>query len=296
MSENKALEVQQKALRPVDKLKITLSEGSIKEQFANALKDSAPLFTASILDLYMGDPQLQKCDPNLVVVEALKAAVLRLPINKSLGFAYIVAYQKSSKIGNEWIKEHIPTFQLGYKGMIQLANRTGYYRYIHCGYTYKGEVVEENWLNGEIYKSGAKESDEVTGYFAHFETINGLRKTIYRSKAEAEAHAGKYSAGYKANLDIWKKEADKMHRKGVLRDLLSKWGMLSVEICNAVADDIKADSVFEDKLSTEISPATLKAAAEAAANQIPEPSAYPEPPTDRDPEPPIQPPRPRPTL
>lgn len=276
MSENKALEVQQKALRPVDKLKITLSEASIKEQFVNALKESAPLFAASILDLYMGDPQLQKCDPNLVVVEALKAAVLRLPINKSLGFAYIVAYKG------------IPTFQLGYKGMIQLANRTGYYKYIHCGYIYQGETVEENWLNGELTKSGTKASDEVTGYFAHFETINGLRKTIYRSRAEAEKHAGKYSSGYKYGLDIWKKETDKMHRKGVLRDLLSKWGMLSVEICNAVADDIKADSVFDDKPVTEISSVTLKAAAEAAAGQTPEPPVSLEPPADRAPEPPVQ--------
>jgi recombination protein RecT len=296
MSEDKALEVQQKALRPIDKLKVTLSETSVKEQFANALKESAPLFAASILDLYMGDPQLQKCDPNLVVIEALKAAVLRLPINKSLGFAYIVAYQKNSKVGNEWIKEYIPTFQLGYKGMIQLANRTGYYKYIHCGYIYQGETVEENWLNGELTKSGTKTSDEVTGYFAHFETINGLRKTIYRSKDEAEKHAGKYSAGYKANLDIWKKETDKMHRKGVLRDLLSKWGMLSVEICNAVADDIKADSVFDDEPVTKISIATLKAAAEVADSQAPEPSPQPEPPSTHAPSiyrtkelPPVQP-------
>lgn len=285
MSDNKELEAQQKALRPIDRLKITLNEVSVKEQFENALKESAPLFAASILDLYMGDKQLQKCDPNFVIVEALKAAVLRLPINKSLGFAYIVAYQKSSKVGNEWVKEYVPTFQLGYKGMIQLANRTGYYKYIHCGYIYEGEAVEENWLNGELTKSGIKESDEVTGYFAHFETINGLRKTIYRSKAEAEKHAGKYSSGYKYGLDIWKKETDKMHRKGVLRDLLSKWGMLSVEICNAVAEDIKADSVFDDKKPvTEISSATLKAAAKAEAT--------PESPADRTHEPP----KPRPTL
>ena len=287
MNDNKALEVQ---IRPVDRLKITLKEDSIKEQFANALKESAPLFAASILDLYMGDPQLQKCDPNLVVVEALKAAVLRLPINKSLGFAYIVAYKG------------VPTFQLGYKGLVQLANRTGYYKYIHCGYIYDGEEVEENWLNGELTKSGVKISDEVVGYFAHFETINGLRKTIYRSKAEAEKHAGKYSSGYKFGLDIWKKETDKMHRKGVLRDLLSKWGMLSVEICNAVADDIKADSVFDEKPVAEISSATLRVAAEAAGQNPEPPPATPEPPADRAPKQQVQqpsaqqPPRPRPTL
>ena len=98
-----------KSLTPVQKMKSIINADSVQEQFRNALKDGAPLFIASLIDIYSNDKYLQQCPPQAVIMEALKAATLKLPINKNLGFAYIVPYK------NE------PQFQIGYKGYIQLA-------------------------------------------------------------------------------------------------------------------------------------------------------------------------------
>lgn len=231
---------------PIDLLKKTLYSASVKEQFTNALAGNSPLFMASILELFVGDKELQKCDPNLIVIEALKSAVLKLPISKVLGFSYIIAYNESIKDGNGWRKVMTPHFQLGYKGLIQLAKRSGVYRCINADYIYAGEVVNKDRFTGELSLSGAKTSDEVTGYFAYFEEINGFRKWTYRTKFEAERHAQKYSKTYKYNAGAWKSEPDKMHLKGVLRDLLTKWGTLSIDIVSAVSEDILVDSRLEE--------------------------------------------------
>lgn len=223
--------------RPVDQLKAVLNSGSVQEQFQNALKENAPLFTASIIDLFSTDGKLQECEPSLVVMEALKAAVLNLPVSKSLGFAYIVPYKERGK--------QTPHFQLGYKGLIQLAKRSGLYSALNADFVYKGEVVTVDRMTGNLEISGEPESDEVVGYFAFFRETNGFEKSLYRAKKDAEAHAKKYSKTYQYKVGAWKTEADKMHRKGVLRDLLSSWGTLSIEISGAVASDLEADSTIE---------------------------------------------------
>ncbi len=129
-------------MRPIDRLKAILNADSVKEQFENVLRENAGAFIASIIDLFNSDPQLQQCDPKRLVGEALKAASLKLPINKQLGFAWIVPY-KDGKTG-----EVIPVFQLGYKGYIQLALRTGAYRYINADVVYEGELVRRDKLTG----------------------------------------------------------------------------------------------------------------------------------------------------
>jgi phage RecT family recombinase len=128
-------------MNQVQNLKLTLAKASVQEQFKNALAHNAPLFIASLIDIYGGDTNLQKCQPSAVIMEALKAATLRLPINRSLGFAYIVPY--GSK----------PEFQIGYKGYIQLAMRTGAYRYINADVVYEGEFVRPN--GGQRHKAVA---------------------------------------------------------------------------------------------------------------------------------------------
>src|SRR5690606_14139389 len=120
----------ERSLRPIDRLKAILSAESVQEQFRNALQENAGAFVASVIDLYNTDANLRLCDPSKVVMEALKAASLKLPINRQLGFAWIVPYKDKSG-------EYIPTFQLGYKGYIQLALRTGAYRYINADVVYE---------------------------------------------------------------------------------------------------------------------------------------------------------------
>ena len=123
-------------LAKVDQFKMALNDGQIRAQVKNSLKENAGAFMSSMLDLYSGDSYLQKCDPMAVARECLKAASLNLPIVKSLGFAYVVPYK------NE------PTFIVGYKGLIQLAQRTGQYKTINSGVVYEGELVGHNKLSG----------------------------------------------------------------------------------------------------------------------------------------------------
>lgn len=209
----------------VEVLKSIMNSGSVQEQFKNALKDNSGPFVASIIDLYNGDDYLQKCDPARVVMECLKAATLKLPINKSLGFAYIVPY------GNE------PQFQIGYKGLIQLAMRTAQYRIINADMIYEGEYRAMNKLTGEFDLSGTKTSDVIVGYFAHIEMLNGFSKTLYMTKEKVTAHAKKYSKSYSKDSSPWKKEFDAMAIKTVLRNLLGHYGYLSVDMISAFDSD-----------------------------------------------------------
>lgn len=214
---------------PVERLKSILAVQSVQEQFRNAMQESAPLFMASLVDVYGSDSYLQKCDPKAVIMEALKAATLKLPITKQLGFAYIIPY------GNA------PQFQLGYKGYLQLAIRSGQYRHINAGCVYEGETVTEDRISGEIAISGLKSSDVAIGYFAHLESINGFRKTDFWSRERVEAHAKKFSRNFNSQGSVWKSNFDSMAIKTVLKNLLSKYALLSIEMIQAIASDAPDD-------------------------------------------------------
>jgi len=219
-------------VRPIDKLKNILSAQSVQEQFKSVLAENAGAFVASIIDLYNTDRTLQACDPKSVVMEALKAASLKLPINKQLGFAWIVPY-KDNKTG-----QHIPTFQLGYKGYIQLAMRTGAYKHINADVVYEGELVKKDKLTGEIEIDPDKRiSDKKIGYFAFIETLNGFRKTLYLTVEEVVKHAERYSKSYKSQNSVWATDFDSMALKTCLRLLLGKYGIMSVEMQKAYVED-----------------------------------------------------------
>ena len=260
--------------RPVDLLKATINAPSVQEQFKNALGEHKDTFVASLIDLYTGDKSLQTCKPSVVIAEALRAATLRLPLNKALGFAYIVVYNNSVKRkdanGNDVIdpnthkpvydKVPTPTFIPGYKGYIQLAMRTGQYRTINADVVYEGEVRKVNKLTGEIAFDGEKTSDKIIGYFCYFELLNGFSKTLYVTVEDMAAYAKRYSPSVKwettvaqliakANDGIigkkvgWEGNFNDMALKTVIRRLLSKYGYLSVEMQNAMARDVEDDAM-----------------------------------------------------
>ena len=223
---------QKQLTRPIDKLKNILAAQSVREQFEAVLKENAGAFVASIIDLYNTDRTLQMCDPKNVVMEALKAASLKLPINKQLGFAWIVPY-RDGKTG-----QYIPTFQLGYKGYIQLCMRTGAYRYINADVVYEGELIKYDKLTGEIEIDPTKKvSDKKIGYFAFIETLNGFRKTLYMSVEEVTKHAQQYSKSFGRENSVWATDFDAMALKTCLRLLLSKYGVMSVEMQRAYIED-----------------------------------------------------------
>lgn len=244
-----------KQTRQIDVLKSVLNAPSVQEQFTNALKDHKDAFVASIIDLYNSDNQLQACNPKQVVSEALKAATMNLPINRALGFAYIVVFNNSVKQPDgTWIKVPTPTFVPGYKGYIQLAMRTGQYRTINADVVYEGEVRKVNKLTGEIAFDGEKTSDKVVGYFCYFELLNGFAKTLYMTVHDMATYAKRYSPSLKAATTVemleqlantatvskkvgWEGNFNDMALKTVIRKLLSKYGYLSVEMQGAMAND-----------------------------------------------------------
>ena len=215
-------------------LRKTLDNPNVKKQFENALKDNANLFMASITELVSSDTGLQQCNPNDIVREALKAAVLKLPINKQLGFAYIVPF-----------KDHgvpKPNFILGYKGLIQLAARTGQYKHISASEVFDGEVVKRDRITGDATITGTPKSKKVIGYFAYIELTNGFKKLLYKTKQEIEEHAKKYSKSYDSKYSVWKTDFDKMAKKTLLRELIGTYGIKSVEFLGMENDTINENS------------------------------------------------------
>lgn len=228
------------ALTPVQKLKSVIGTDSVQEQFRNALAEGSSLFVASLIDIYNNDKYLQKCSPQAVIMEALKAATLKLPINKSLGFAYIVPY------GSE------PQFQIGYKGYIQLAMRTGKYRFLNADVVYEGELKSQNKMTGEIDLSGEAKSSNIVGYFAYIETVNGFKKSLYWSKERVLTHAKRYSKSFNHSSSAWQSNFDEMALKTMLRNLLSHYGIMSVEMVSALnsdSDERTQEARVEDEIS-----------------------------------------------
>lgn len=232
--------VANKPKSPSSIMKGILDNENTKKLLQDSLKENAGAFAASILDLYNSDKYLQQCNPKQVFGECLKAVSLKLPINKQLGFAYIVPFKG------------IPQFQIGYKGLIQLCMRTGQYKHINAGEVYEGEYKGFNKLTGELDISGERTSDTVVGYFAYMETLNGFSHSVYSTKEEVQKHAQKYSKSYNSNSSAWKTDFDKMAVKTVLRNLLSHYGYMSVEMMNAMTAEqpIETDTLSENTDNT----------------------------------------------
>ncbi|QPC47133.1 recombinase RecT [Mangrovibacillus cuniculi] len=203
-------------------LKGLLASPAVLNRFEEVLGKRASQFTASILSLYNSESMLQKSEPMSVISSAMIAATLDLPVDKNLGYAWIVPYKGKAQ------------FQLGYKGYIQLALRTGQYRFINVTPIHEGELVKWNPLTEEIdIDFEMRSSDKVIGYAAFFELLNGFKKTVYWTKEQVEKHKQKFS---KSDFG-WKNDWDAMAMKTVLKAILSKWGILSIEMQTAVVED-----------------------------------------------------------
>ena len=251
----------------VAKLNAMFNAESVQKQFHNALKGHKDIFIASIIDLYSGSQELQQCNPGEVVQEALKAAVLNLPFNKALGFSHLLVFQNNKRDANgQTIKVLTPTFVVGYRGYIQLAMRTGAYLTINADVVYKGEIKSRDKLTGHIDLSGEKESDEIIGYFAHFELLNGFKKTHYMTVKEVAVYAKTYAPTLKFNKGItvdllvakanapsisgsqgWTGDFKSMALKTVIRQLLGKYGYLSLEMMTAIDGDTKIEGASEEE-------------------------------------------------
>ena len=237
---------------------------NIKQKFNEVLDKGAPAFVTSILSLVKSTPQLAAADPKTVISAAMTAATLKLPINPNLGFAYIVPYKDTA------------TFQMGYKGYIQLAMRTGQYKTINASVVYEGQIEDIDFITGEIIR-GKKKSDKVVGYVAYFELINGFSKMVYMTHEEMLHHAMTYSQAYKYDKkngkksSVWTTNFEAMGLKTVLKQLISKYGIMSIDMQGAGLETaLSADSTDDmyDRTPQNVTP--LEEAAEAQTIDVEE--------------------------
>lgn len=212
-------------------------------------KDRATRFIASISSAVATNQALQECDAGTILSGALLGESLNLSPSPQLGQYYLVPFNDSKK------GYKVAQFQLGYKGYIQLAIRSGQYKKLNVLAIKKGELIKYDPLNEEIEVSliedeEERETAETIGYYAMFEYTNGFRKSLYWSKSKMEKHALKYSKGYAAHkgYTFWEKDFDGMAYKTMLRQLISKWGIMSIDMQQAVEKDMTAintDGTYE---------------------------------------------------
>lgn len=188
-------------------------------------------FVTSIISAVSTNPQLAECDNASIVSAALLGQALNLSPSPQLGQFYLVPFN-DNKRGCK-----VAQFQIGYKGYIQLAIRSGQYKKLNVLAIKEGELIKYDPLDEDIEvklieNEEEREKAETIGYYAMFEYLNGFRKTIYWSKQKMEAHALKYSMGYRAKkgYTFWEKDFDGMAYKTMLRQLISKWGIMSIDL------------------------------------------------------------------
>lgn len=219
---------------------------SVKAKFQEMLGKRSTQFITSVLQIVNGNQMLKSATPESVFNAAATAATLNLPINNNLGFAYIIPYSQKGDNG-QYI--NVAQFQLGYKGFVQLAQRSGQFKTISACQVYEGQLIDENPLTGFVFDWKAKKSDIVVGYAAYFGLLNGFEKTLYMSAEQLKKHGLKFSKTFAKGYGLWKDDFDSMALKTVLKLLLSKFAPLSVEMERAVISD---QSVIKDHETLEV--------------------------------------------
>lgn len=237
-------------------VKQKISEEGVKKRFGEVLGKKAPQFLASITNVVAGSSQLRKCSANSIMAAAFIAATYDLPIDSNLGFSAIVPYNESvwNPQTNNYDKIPRAQFQMMYKGFIQLAIRSGYYEKMNYAVVYEDELIKYNPITGEIEfvkdfsqctQRDAGDESKVVGYYAWFRLKTGFSQELFMSKAAVDQHARKYSQSYRYDINKGKKSSkwttdfEAMALKTVIKLLLSKWGILSVDMQRAIQDDQK---------------------------------------------------------
>lgn len=205
-------------------------------------KNRAAKFTASISSAVANQPELQACDATTILSSALLGESLNLSPSPQLGQFYLVPY-KDRKRGRT-----VATFQLGYKGYVQLALRSGNYKRLNVLEIKEGELKSWNPLTEEIKinlidDEVDRELKPTIGYYVSFEYLNGFSKAMYWTKEKMISHAKKYSKAYASDTkngtsySFWSSQFDEMAKKTMLRQIISKWGIMSTEMNEAFTSD-----------------------------------------------------------
>ena len=222
-------------------VKQLLSADAVKAKFDDVLGKKAPQFTTSLINVVNSNYQLKKADANSVIASALVAASLDLPVNPSLGYMYIIPYGNTAQP------------QIGYKGYIQLAQRSGQYKHLNAIPVYEGELKAWNPLTEEVVYEPNQDrdtDDQPIGYLGYMELLNGFSKTVYWTHKQIDDHRKEFSksGGKDTPKGVWKDHYDAMALKTVLRNLLTKWGPMTVDMQSAdMADSGQYDHLDEER-------------------------------------------------
>jgi len=223
---------EEKLVPVVDNFDSLIHSVKIRKRFEDMLGKKSAGFISSVVSAVNLNPELKIADPMTVISAAAIAASLDLPINPNLGFAAIVPYKIKGGISKA-------QFQMMAKGFVQLAMRSGQYLTLNYTQVYEGELVSQNRFTGDFhFDSEKRKSDKVIGYVAYEKLINGFEKYFYMSVEEVMAHGKRYSKAYETGL--WREVNLGNHAmplKTVIKLLLSKWGVLSIEMQNAIKYD-----------------------------------------------------------
>lgn len=229
-------EVVKKPQTGLQKFNAMLENTRTQEYLTNVLGEKKQTFVSNMVALVSSNKALSECDPSTIMFSCLKATALGLPIDPSLGLAWVLPYRDGKN------NTTVATFQLGAKAYIQLALRTSQYRKINVRDVRQGEIVGEDFVSGDMqFKKLEKDREKalIVGYVAMFELINGFSKQLYMSVEELDAHAKRFSQTYRKGYGLWsdKEMRGSMMEKTILKRLLSKYGVLSVEMEQAIKSD-----------------------------------------------------------
>jgi recombination protein RecT len=224
------------AVQPPSKnpVKSLFDRPEVQSKFKELLGKRAASFCTSVLQIVASNDLLKKADPNSIYQSAAVAATLDLPLNNNLGFAYIVPYNNKQSDGTFKV---VAQFQMGYKGFIQLAQRSGQFKSLYAAPICEGQIVKDDPLEGYEFDFTNKKSDKVVGYAAKFKLLNGYEAVMYMTVDQLKKHGGKYSKTFTQKFGLWTTDFDTMAQKTVLKLLLSKFAPLSIEMQKAVITD-----------------------------------------------------------
>ena len=254
-------QVQESGKQTVNQLMSAMLDGEkMRGRFDELLGKRAPQFISSVVSLVNATPALQEAffdSPMTVIQAALKAATFDLPIDQNLGYAYIVPFKNNKKMPDgSWVKKMEASFILGWKGMHQLALRTGSYKTINVVDIREGELKAYNRLTEEVEidfvdDEEAREKLQVIGYVGYYRLVNGAEKTIYMTVKQIENHEKRFRKG-DAQGKGWRDDWDAMARKTVYRKLIGKWGVMSIDYQNhgeatALANQMQEEYDLENK-------------------------------------------------
>ena len=218
---------------------------AVKQKFSEVVNGNGQQFVASLLSVVTNNNLLAKATNESIMTAAMKAAVLNLPIEPSLGYAYIVPYKNQAQ------------FQIGYKGLIQLAQRSGQVTRLNAGEVYESQYKGFNPLTEDLevdMTAIPKEKEKVVGYFAFMRLANGFEKTVFWTKERVQAHGKKYSQSFSSKYSPWQSDFDAMARKTVLKHMLSTYAPLSTELQEAIVADNEDSKLSEVKETKDITP------------------------------------------